>query len=453
MAYVPGFDHDVFISYAHGDDREWINRLLDRLKSEIKRRLGGEAALWIDEDNLRKSRDFRKEIPDSVRSSAVFLLFASPLYIGSDYCVAEECRTFRETITARRARFNTRDFAQEEFALRCPILPVKNNEHWQLFPGVSDIPFCSQAGTLPPGTPEFEASFQRLAGELKTLLERMRNHCTPVFLYPFKPGPELAEAHQLLKDELFDRGYRLLPDRVVNLEGQLREASLSVFLLDGVYDQTARKLAEIAARQPEKPWVVWRSPAAEEMAEPEQMSFGRHVEQLDSETKTYLNSGITPAKLKEEVLALLRPASTDVPYAGEKPSVYLIYNWRDPVQKGTAGDISFRYHEEFKFAHPIDPGRHKLLLTGSDGVLLMWGNQDESWCAQEFEAMVCTARKTQAKGLCLLDPREPKIGILKQIRAQNLPDVHIAEQFGKFDFALMETFFNAIRRRSAAGEP
>jgi hypothetical protein len=29
MASVPGFDHDVFISYAHGDDRDWINRHRD----------------------------------------------------------------------------------------------------------------------------------------------------------------------------------------------------------------------------------------------------------------------------------------------------------------------------------------------------------------------------------------------------------------------------------------
>src|ERR1700704_1266442 len=107
MAYVPGYDHDIFISYAHGDDREWINRLLDRLKPAIKRRLGVEANIWIDDDSLRKSRDFRQEIPNCLRSSAVFLFLPSPTYIRSPYCVSEECRAFEEILPTRRARFTT----------------------------------------------------------------------------------------------------------------------------------------------------------------------------------------------------------------------------------------------------------------------------------------------------------------------------------------------------------
>jgi len=452
MAYVPGFQYDVFVSYAHGDDRDWINRFLDRLKPAIKQRLGIEAAIWIDDDNLRKSRDFRKEIPDSVKFSAVFLLLASPSYIRSEYCVLEECRTFQEANAARRARFNAAEFANEEFVLRCPILPVENNEHWQLFPGASDIPFCSQTGVFALGTPEFESAFQRFTGELKTLLERMRNHSTPIFLYPFNPGTALTEARKSLADELSAHSYRLLPDRLVNLESQLGEASLSVFLLGEAYDETASALAEVASQQG-KPWVVWSSPAAEQTEEPAQMGFGRYLEQLDSVSKTYLSGGITVAKLKEEVLALLRPATVALPTVPGKPTVYLIYNWRDPVEKGNAGDITFHYRNEFQFAQPNDPARHKLLLTGSDGVLLIWGNEDESWCSQEFEEMLRTARKAQAKGLCLLEPKGTKTAVVNQIRAQNLMGVYIAEQFGKFDLTRMETFFNPIRRRLATGPP
>jgi len=454
MAYVPGFQHDVFVSYAHGDDREWINGFLQRLKPEIKRRLGSEAVFCIDEADLRKSRDFAKDIPDSVESSAVFLLLASPLYIRSRYCVDEEYSTFQEALVSRRERFNAADFANEEFALRCPILPVENNEHWQLFPGASDIPFCDRTSTFAMDTPEFEAGFQHLTGELKTLLERMHNHSTPVFLYPFSPGPELEEAHRFLKDELSDHRYRLLPDRLVNLEGQLREASLSVFLLDETYVEKVRKLAEIAARQPGKPWVVWSSPAAEQMAEPEQKELVRNLKQRDSPTKTYLDASISPAKLKEEVLALLRRASGEVQPAPGKPSVYLIYNRRDPAENDHAGEIARHYGDEFRFADSSnDCGRHKQLLTDSIGVLLMWGKQDENWFARQFGEMMRLAHKGHAKCLCVLDPRENKIGILSEIRAQNLRDLYIVEQFGQFDLARMEPFFDAIRRRSAAGAP
>ncbi|MGH9719026.1 MAG: TIR domain-containing protein [Bryobacteraceae bacterium] len=62
MAFVPGFDHDVFVSYAHGDDRDWIHRFVDRLELALRRRLPG-ASVWIDKDDLRKSRNFEREIP------------------------------------------------------------------------------------------------------------------------------------------------------------------------------------------------------------------------------------------------------------------------------------------------------------------------------------------------------------------------------------------------------
>src|SRR5262245_33637414 len=139
MAYVPGFQHDVFVSYAHGDDREWINRLIDRLDPALKQRLGVRAAIWLDDDALRKSRDFSKEIPESVRSSAVFLFLPSPSYIRSRYCVDQECAVFERTIAGRRSRFAA-GFANDLFALRCPILPIDGNEHWSLFPGLTDIP-------------------------------------------------------------------------------------------------------------------------------------------------------------------------------------------------------------------------------------------------------------------------------------------------------------------------
>ncbi len=148
MAYVPGYEHDLFISYAHGDDRDWINRLLDRLEPALKQRLGIKPSIWIDEDKLRQSRDFSKEIPDSVKSSAVFLLLPSPTYIRSRYCVEQECTVFEATIAGRRARFGAA-FANDLFALRCPILPIEKNEHWSLFPGLTDIAFCDEFETFP----------------------------------------------------------------------------------------------------------------------------------------------------------------------------------------------------------------------------------------------------------------------------------------------------------------
>src|SRR5215467_15939385 len=101
MAFVPGFDHDVFISYAHGDDRDWINRFLDRLKPALSRRLPG-ADVWIDKDDLRQSSDFKQEIPVELASSAVLISLVSPIYIDRPYCVEQECRRFTALAADRK---------------------------------------------------------------------------------------------------------------------------------------------------------------------------------------------------------------------------------------------------------------------------------------------------------------------------------------------------------------
>ena len=244
MAYVPGFQHDVFVSYAHGDDRDWINRFVQQLKRTLDRRLGTRTSVWLDEDDNRKTRDFTREIPDSVRSSAVFLLLPSPTYIRSAYCVDQECRIFAETVEQRRERFAIPDFANEMFALRCPILPVDGNEHWSLFPGLTDIPFFAATGTYVLDSSEFEKSFAVVVGQLVDLLKRMRNHSTPVFLYPPHPAAEAQAAHAAVFAELTAQSYRVLPDRNVNVADQLRDASMSIFLIGKRLRRCSRRLDE-----------------------------------------------------------------------------------------------------------------------------------------------------------------------------------------------------------------
>ncbi len=445
MAYVPGYRHDLFISYAHGDDREWIALLVARLEPALKQRLGIRPAIWIDDDQLRASRDFSVEIPESVRSSAVFLLLTSPTYIRSSYCVDAECRTCADTLPARRARFATDSFSSERFAFRCPVLSTDDNEHWSLFPGLTDIPFCDDSDTFAIGSPAFETSFRRLVGEVVGLLKRMRNHSTSVFLYPPLPAADIENAHGALTAELIAHSHRLLPDRKVNLAEQLREASLSVFLLGEEYDETAGELVEVASSI-DKPWVAWCSPSVEQHAGPEQAGFCGHVEQLDSARKTYLDAGVTAAKLKEEVLALLGPDTRALPEAQGKPRVYLVYNARDRAEVKNAGLISYHFRKDVHFEHPDDPAQHTARLTRSDGVLLVWGNAGEEWCSREFAEMVQTSRRAAVHGLCLFDPAEVKTDAVRALR-EGFRDVFAGEQFGRFDPAGLVPFFTPLLRR------
>ncbi len=447
MAYVPGFEHDVFVSYAHGDDRKWVEAFVRLLQSDLDDKLGSATDVWLDTEDNRPSRDFSREIPGAVRTSAVFVLLASPTYIRSEYCVDIECKVFASTLDDRRGRFQSAEFANEQFALRCPILPIDNNDHWALFPGVTDIAFADAAGTFAHETADFKRSFGRVVGELASLLKRMRNHSTAVFLYPSSPGADLRDTHGALTAELSARSYRILPDKRVKLADQLREAALSVFLLGEHYDESIPELVEIAATQRQKPWVVWCSPSIESAAV-DQVGFHAHLEQLDSPTKTYLKPGILPAKLKEEVLALLRPPERPRREASDRPSVYLVYNARDAAERKNAGIISYTFRKEIHFEHPDNPAEHTRRLAHSDGVLLVWGNADEEWCSREFLEIVQASRRPDANGLCVFDPKEPKVGAIAEIRRSFGDHLYIGEQFGLFNPALLEPFFTPLRRRT-----
>lgn len=449
MSYVPGFQHDVFVSYAHGDDRGWTEAFTRLLQTQLDRQLGTVTDVWLDTEDNRRSRDFSREIPDAVRSSAVFLILSSPSYIRSHYCIEVECRAFSETLPDRRSRFDTPEFANELFAFRCPVL-FDGTEHWDVFQGLTDIAFGDESIVFPVGSTSFKKSFGRLAGELSQLLRRMRNHSSAVFLYPPFPGEDIRAAHAALKAELEAQSYRVLPDRLVNLPAQLREAAVAVFLLGEQWDDKAPSLIDIVASEGGKPWLVWCSPSISR-APVDQLGFQGSVEQLDSAMKTYLGPGILPAKLKEEVLALLRPARPSERKRQDKPSVYLVYNARDDLDRKNAGLISYTFRQEIQFEHPDSPAEHTRRIAQSDGVLLIWGNADEEWCSREFLEVVQASRRAHGRGLCVFDPREPKAGALDEIRRAFGDRVYIGEQFGRFDPARLEPFFRPLRSSQDAG--
>jgi hypothetical protein len=453
MAFVPGFEHDVFISYAHGDDRDWINRFLDRLKPALSRLLPG-ADVWVDTDDLRKSRNFEQDIPASLGMSAVLISLVSPIYITRPYCVQQEYRRFRSLSEGRKQagqRFAAAEFAADLFGFRCPIVPLLDDSYRNsILPGASDIAFCDDISAFPIGSAPFEEQFRVLLREMRALLLRMRNHATPVFVYPPAPAADLTEAHAALTRELHAQSYRVLPGDELDPFPSLNRSELAVLLLGAAYDQseTTRQLAEQMAKL-DKPFVIWPAPSLDSAGDATQRGFFQYLVDLESPRKTLLRAAITPEKLKEEVLAILNPRAKMPPPVEGKPRVYLVYDSAKTSEKNNAGKIVFQYKDDFHFDLSDNPRQHSLCLTQSDGVLLVWGEAKEDWCAAEFEQMVRLASKAKARGLCLFDPKESKAALADQIGADH--SVSVATQFGAFDRARLEPFFAPIRRLPEAG--
>ena len=58
MTYVPGYEHDVFVSYAHFDNEEdsqdvrWVSRFQADLKNALRQRLGEDPEIFYDTRNF-----------------------------------------------------------------------------------------------------------------------------------------------------------------------------------------------------------------------------------------------------------------------------------------------------------------------------------------------------------------------------------------------------------------
>lgn len=105
MAYLPSFEYDIFISYAHVDNlvprgggRGWVDRFQEELELELSRRLGrvGAAKIWWD-DSLDGSQVFDTTIQQTINGAGLFLALTSAGYLASQYCRKELDWFYRKT--------------------------------------------------------------------------------------------------------------------------------------------------------------------------------------------------------------------------------------------------------------------------------------------------------------------------------------------------------------------
>jgi hypothetical protein len=94
LALVPGFDHDVFVSYAHADDlppmghgleHGWVTTLvgnLDRMPGVTRK------AISIDHQ-LKPGDPFNADLRTKVERSALLLILLSQNYVDSEWCGIE----------------------------------------------------------------------------------------------------------------------------------------------------------------------------------------------------------------------------------------------------------------------------------------------------------------------------------------------------------------------------
>ena len=109
MAYVPSYEHDVFVSYAHVDDepepgetKGWVTTLVSCLKTKLAQKLGRSDAfsLWMDHDLLGHA-GVSRQITHALERTATLVVILSPGYIASQWC-GREASNFLGHLRQRR---------------------------------------------------------------------------------------------------------------------------------------------------------------------------------------------------------------------------------------------------------------------------------------------------------------------------------------------------------------
>jgi hypothetical protein len=99
MPYLPGFNNDIFLSYASVDNEpdaqgvRWVSRFHNDLGTALRRRLGKDVEIFFDQSGLR-AYDELEQLLRNVRSSAIFLAVCSPSYVQREWTL-DELKAFR----------------------------------------------------------------------------------------------------------------------------------------------------------------------------------------------------------------------------------------------------------------------------------------------------------------------------------------------------------------------
>jgi hypothetical protein len=113
MGLIPGFEYDIFVSYAHADDLRdvtdpgWVGALCDKLRAALRNELKGLIrhqgrsieVFW--DYSLDRGQPLSEELKEKVRSSAIFLIILSDDYLHSGWC-ASEAKWFAEVVKERQ---------------------------------------------------------------------------------------------------------------------------------------------------------------------------------------------------------------------------------------------------------------------------------------------------------------------------------------------------------------
>jgi TIR domain len=236
MSFLPHFEGDVFISYAHIDNQPltegqkgWIDNFHKILEIYLQTELGRkEITIWRDPD-LRGNDDFTAEIIDQVSHAAVLVTVLSRSYLNSKWC-NDEIQLFHQSaertggvqIANKNRIFKVvKEGIQSE---NCPPLlkgfdgydfhyTDEKGRHRGLTLDVDQSKFCLKVQDVAQDISQLLETLKIANGDsdLKSTHQRVAPSGTTIYLA--ETTSDLRELYDNIKREMRERGHCILPDK------------------------------------------------------------------------------------------------------------------------------------------------------------------------------------------------------------------------------------------------
>lgn len=434
MAFVPGFEYDVFISYAHIDNQatKWVETLANAIRDKASEFAGAPVAVWRD-PKLNGNDYFDDVITKTVKASAVFVAVVSPRYIASASCrkeyqafvsgqrnirVGEKSRIARVLKTPLPAGTSEPPEFASDSTLGFPFFEAKDGQLIE-FENNQDL----------PEYPKFWETAKGLAGAIEKVLRlltsatRTPNQKHIVFLAD--TVRKLAASREELARELLGRGHTVLPEHPLLIDGAFARAdalqaismaTLAVHLVGDSYglipEGEERSLPhlelELASARPGLPQFVWAPPALDKSTTGKAIdskleALIDHVTQAETIDGKVLEVCKTDfVAFKEVVLDALAKDHSPPSTVTNGKSIYLLFH-NDDID---SPDLKAIRSHLLDAGYPVNPPVFEApdgelrqieeqLILDNDATIIYYGQAKDSWIANKRRFLLAALGSAQ----------------------------------------------------------
>lgn len=266
MSYLPNFESDIFISYAHADNlpltegqKGWIEYFHKYLEARIPMLLGEQPSIWRDK-KLRGNDQFAEELLDQLSNNAILVSILSPTYLKSKWCL-KELDAFVNALQkpeAVRIKNKSRIFK----VVKTYVAPQMHPEQLKGLLGYEFYETDSITGhprefsfdSRDDKYPQLRQKLEDVAHEIRELLELLRSpdsdlsrsqaNGSGMTIYLAETTSDLASERDTISRELKRRGHAVVPDVSLSLNAEklrsqvntyMERSTISIHLFGGNY--------------------------------------------------------------------------------------------------------------------------------------------------------------------------------------------------------------------------